>query len=171
MVSCFSIDCRWSRRYGDDVMPLDITWNANIRNRTRLLAGSAPEEIDVPTLDITLNIAAEWFEENTGFTYTLNENNTYDTAVMYYACYLLCMVQNGVGIERIQVGDTSVYYDNTDYIHFKELAEQQLIMKLGLSIKKTTYNANPYTGDVNWDRNVKGIDGTKTMYPKPRGVE
>ena len=37
-------------------MPLDITWNANIRNRTRLLAGSAPEEIDVPTLDITLNI-------------------------------------------------------------------------------------------------------------------
>ena len=43
-------------------------------------------------------------------------------------------------------------------------------MKMGLSIKKTTYNANPYTGDVNWDRNVKGIDGTKTMYPKPRGV-
>ena len=80
------------------------------------------------------------------------------------------MVQNGVGIERIQVGDTSVYYDNTDYIHFKELAEQQLVMKMGLSIKKTTYNANPYTGDVNWDRNVKGIDGTKTMYPKPRGV-
>ena len=79
-------------------MPLDITWNANIRNRTRLLAGSAPEEIDVATLDITLNIAAEWFQENTGFTYTLNENNTYDNAVMYYACYLLCMVQNGVGI-------------------------------------------------------------------------
>ena len=151
-------------------MALDITWNKTIRNRTRLLAGVSADEFDVETVDSMLNISAEWFQENTGLTYTLNDNNTYDNAVMYYACYLLSMVQNGVGVERIQIGDTSVYYDNTDYIHFKELAEQQLIMKMGLSIKKTTYNANPYTGDVNWDKNVRGIDGTLTMYPKPRGV-
>jgi hypothetical protein len=152
-------------------MPLNITWNKTIRNRTRLLAGVSAEEFDLETVDSMLDVSAEWFEENTGLSYTLNENNTYDNAIMYYACYLLSMVQNGVGVERIQIGDTSVYYDNTDYIHFKELAEQQLIMKMGLSIKKTTYNANPYTGRVNWDKNVKGIDSTKTMYPKPRGVE
>ena len=51
-------------------MALDITWNQTIRTRTRLLAGSAPEEIDNNTLDITLDIAAEWFEENTGLTIT-----------------------------------------------------------------------------------------------------
>ena len=34
-------------------------------------------------------MAAEWFAENTGLTYTLNEDNTYDNAVMYYSCYLV----------------------------------------------------------------------------------
>jgi hypothetical protein len=151
-------------------MPLDITWNNTIRTRTRLLAGVSVDEFDVDTVDTTLDIAAEWFQSNTDLTYTLNENDNYDNAVMYYACYLLCMVQNGIGIERIQIGDASVYYDNTDYIHFKELAEQQLVMKMGLSIKTTTYNANPWTGQVNWKKNVDGVDSTKTMYPRPRGV-
>ena len=151
-------------------MPLDITWNNTIRTRTRLLAGVSVDEFDVDTVDTTLDISAEWFQSNTDLTYTLNENDNYDNAVMYYACYLLCMVQNGIGIERIQIGDASVYYDNTDYIHFKELAEQQLVMKMGLSIKTTTYNANPWTGQVNWKKNVDGVDSTKTMYPRPRGV-
>lgn len=152
-------------------MPLDITWNNTIRNRTRLLSGVSADEFDVDTVDAMLDISAEWFQSNTDLTYTLNENNNYDNAVMYYACYLLSMVQNGVGIERIQIGDASVYYDNTDYIHFKELAEQQLVMKMGLSIKTTTYNANPWTGDVNWRKNVSGVDATKMMYPRPRGVD
>ena len=43
-------------------------------------------------------------------------------------------------------------------------------MKMGLSIKTTTYNANPWTGQVNWKKNVDGVDSTKTMYPRPRGV-
>ena len=152
-------------------MALDITWNNVIRTRTRLLAGSSPDEVDVDTLDTTLNMAAEWFQDQTGLTYTLNGENSYDNAVMYYACYLLCMVQNGVGIERIQVGDTSVYYDNTDYIHFKELADQTLLIKLGLSIKRTTYNASPWLGTVNWKKNVVGVDGTLNMYPPVDGVE
>jgi len=80
------------------------------------------------------------------------------------------MAQNGIGIERIQVGDLAVYYEADQYIHFKELAEQQLIMKLGLSIKTTTYNANPWTGNVNWMKNVKGVDATETMYPRPRNT-
>jgi hypothetical protein len=151
-------------------MPLDITWNKTIRNRTRLIAGASSEEIDTDTLDAMLDISAEWFQENTSLTYTLNEIDAYDNAIMYYACYLLSMVMNGVGVERIQIGDTSIYYDNTDYIHFKELAEQQLVMKMGLSIKRTTYNANSWTGPVNWKKNVDGVDATKTMYPRPRGV-
>jgi len=151
-------------------MPVSISWNATFRNRVRLLAGIEQEELDNDTLDILANISAEWFAENTGNTFTLNSNNTYDNAVMYYTCYLSSMAQNGVGIERIQVGDLAVYYENDQYIHFKELAEQQLIMKLGLSIKTTTYNANPWTGNVNWMKNVKGVDATETMYPRPRNT-
>ena len=89
---------------------------------------------------------------------------------MYYTCYLSAMAQNGIGIERIQVGDLAVYYEADQYIHFKELAEQQLIMKLGLSIKRSSYNANPWTGNVNWMKNVKGVDSTKNMYPVPNGT-
>jgi hypothetical protein len=151
-------------------MAVSITWNTTFRNRVRLLAGIEQEELDNDTLDILANIAAEWFNENTGTTFVLNDNNTYDNAVMYYSCYLSAMAQNGIGIERIQVGDLAVYYEADQYIHFKELAEQQLIMKLGLSIKTTTYNANPWTGDVNWMKNVKGVDTTETMYPRPRNT-
>jgi len=39
---------------------------------------------------------------------------------MYYTCYLSAMAQNGIGIERIQVGDLAVYYEADQYIHFKE---------------------------------------------------
>ena len=46
-----------------------------------------------------------------------------------------------------------------------------LAMKLGLSIKRTSYNAAPFLGQVNWDKNVKGIDATKDMYPPVRGVQ
>ena len=52
----------------------------------------------------------------------------------------------------------------------KELAEQQLVMKNALSIKRTEYNANPFTGKVNWKKNVTGIDSTKDMYPEPQGT-
>ena len=150
-------------------MAVSISWNATFRNRVRLLAGIEQEELDNDTIDILANIAAEWFNENTGTTFSLNSNNTYDNAVMYYTCYLACMAQNGIGIERIQVGDLAVYYESEAYVHFKELAEQQLIMKLGLSIKRSTYNANPWTGNVNWMKNVKGVDSTKNMYPVPNG--
>ena len=119
-------------------MAVSISWNATFRNRVRLLAGIEQEELDNDTIDILANIAAEWFNENTGTTFSLNSNNTYDNAVMYYTCYLACMAQNGIGIERIQVGDLAVYYESEAYVHFKELAEQQLIMKLGLSIKRST---------------------------------
>jgi hypothetical protein len=75
-----------------------------------------------------------------------------------------------MGIERIQVGDLAVYYEGDAFIHFKELAEQQLVMKNSLSIKTTEYNANPWTGKVNWKKNVDGVDSTKDMYPEPQGT-
>ena len=94
-------------------MAVSITWNATFRNRVRLLAGIEQEELDNDTLDILANISAEWFAENVGEAFTLNDNNTYDNAVMYYTCYLSCLAQNGVGVDRIAVGDLQVYYDTS----------------------------------------------------------
>ena len=149
-----------------------ITTLAGLRDRIRLLAGIEQEELDNDTLDILISISTEWFTEQTGLTYNVTApmDAPYDNAVAYYTCYLASIAQNGMGIERIQVGDLAVYYEGEAFVHFKQLAEQQLVMKNALSIKTTTYNADPYTGQVNWDKNVKGIDSTKTMYPKPRGV-
>ena len=90
---------------------------------------------------------------------------------MYYTCYLSCLAQNGVGVDRITIGDLQVYYDTSDYDVWETLAQQSLLMKLGLSIKRTTYNANPWIGDVNWKKNVTGVDATKNMYPRVRGVQ
>jgi hypothetical protein len=151
-------------------MAVSVSWNATFRNRVRLLAGIEQEELDNATLDILANISAEWFFEQIGSAFSLNSNDTYDNAVMYYTCYLACIAQNGMGIERIQVGDLAVYYEDEAFIHFKELAEQALVMKQSLSIKRTTYNADPYLGTVNWDKNVTGVDSTKDMYPRPRGT-
>ena len=51
-------------------MAVSITWNATFRNRVRLLAGIEQEELDNATLDILANISAEWFNENTGETFS-----------------------------------------------------------------------------------------------------
>ena len=141
-----------------------------LRTRIRLLAGIEQEELDNDTVDLLVSVASEWFLSQIGTAYTIGEDAAYDNAVMYYSCYLASIAQNGMGIERIQVGDLAVYYEGDQFIHFKELADQQLIMKQSLSIKTTAYNANPWTGDVNWKKNVSGVDSTKDMYPKPRGT-
>ena len=144
---------------------------AELRTRVRLMAGIEQEELDNDTLDLLISIAGDWFYEQIGTVYDVTSADaTYDNAVMYYSCYLASIAQNGMGIERIQVGDLAVYYEGEQFIHFKELADQQLVMKQSLSIKTTAYNANPWTGDVNWKKNVTGVDSTKDMYPKPRGT-
>ena len=144
--------------------------NAAFRTRVRLLAGIDQEELDNDNLDVLSEIASEWFNEQTGGTFVINANATDDNAVMYYTCFLSCLSLNGVGIDRIQVGDLSVYYSNDDYGIWETMASQQLIMKNALSIKTTTYNADPYLGNVNWDKNVTGVDATKDMYPSVRGM-
>lgn len=143
---------------------------AGLRTRVRLLAGIEQQELDNETMDILISVAAEWFHSQIGTTYVIGNDAAYDNAVMYYSCYLSCMAQNGIGIERIQVGDLAVYYEDDQFIHFKELAEQCLVMKQSLSIARTQYNASPWLGKVNWLRNVTGVEATKDMYPAPRGT-
>ncbi len=151
-----------------------ITTLAQLRTRVRLFAGIEQEELDDDTLDILISVSADWFKEQIGSVYDttdpMDNDASYDNAVMYYSCYLACIAQNGLGIERIQVGDLAVYYEDDQFIHFKELAEQQLIMKQSLSIKRTGYNADPWLGKVNWNENVTGVNATKEMYPRPRGT-
>jgi hypothetical protein len=149
---------------------VNVTWNSGFRNRVRLLAGIEQQELDNESLDILMDISAEWYYEQMSTAFTLDANDTDNNAVMYYSCYLASIAQNGMGIERIQVGDLAVYYEGDQFIHFKTLAEQQLVMKNALSIKTTAYNAAPYLGQVNWDENVTGVNSTKDMYPRPRGT-
>ena len=141
-----------------------------LRTRVRLISGIEQEELDNDTVDILISIASEWFLSQIGTAYVIGNDAAYDNSVMYYSCYLACIAQNGMGIERIQVGDLAVYYEGDQFIHFKQLAEQQLVMKNALSIKTTTYNANAWTGNVNWKKNVTGVEGTKDMYPAPDGT-
>ncbi len=142
----------------------------DLRTRVRLMAGIEQVELDNETLDLLISVASDWFKSQIGTTYTVGADSAYDNAVMYYSCYLSSIGQNGMGIERIQVGDLAVYYEGDQFIHFKELAEQELVMKQSLSIKTTTYNADPWLGDVNWNKNVTGVDATKQMYPVPKGT-
>ena len=147
-----------------------VTDLTGLRTRVRLLAGIEQEELDNDTVDLLVSIASEWFLEQIGSAYVIGSDAAYDNAVMYYSCYLASIAQNGMGIERIQVGDLAVYYEDDQFIYFKELADQQLVMKQSLSIKRTQYNAAPWLGLVNWNRNVTGVDATKDMYPSPRGT-
>ena len=55
-------------------------------------------------------------------------------------------------------------------IALEDLAIEMLLLKLGMSIKKTTYNASPWLGQVNWNKNVTGVDSTKSIRKVPRGI-
>ena len=149
----------------------DISWNDATRAKVRLLAGIESENLDNSKLDILLNLSVDWFEQQTGETFTLGSVAAYDNSVVYYTCYLASLAQNGVGIKSLQLGDVEVDYDASEFQYFVDLALEMLLFKLGLSIKRTTYNANPYLGNVNWNRNVTGIDGTENIRKKPRGIQ
>ena len=148
----------------------DISWNSSERDKVRLLAGIESEELDNAKLDILLNMSVDWFEQQTGLTYTLGGVTAYDNSVVYYTCYLASLVQNGVGIDSISLGDVQVSYNNAEFQHFEDLAIEMLLFKLGMSIKKTTYNASPWLGQVNWNKNVTGVDSTKSIRKVPRGI-
>ena len=148
----------------------DITWTATFRNKVRLLSGISSEELDNTNLDILGNMAVDWFQAETGLTYTLGGNNSYDQSIVYYTCFLASVVENGLGIDRIKLADVEVYYNSEEFRYFIDLALEMIRFQLGVSIKRTTYNADPHLGNVNWNKNVTGEDSTKNIRKKPRGI-
>ena len=146
------------------------TWTAAFRNKVRLLAGISSEELDDTNLDILADMSVDWFDVQTGLTYSLCSDAAYEQAIVYYTCYLGSIVESGMGISQIKLADVDVKYNNAEFANFVELALELLSMKLGISIKKTTYNADPSLGRVNWDKNVTGVDSTLDFRKKPRGM-
>jgi hypothetical protein len=147
-----------------------ISWTQAAREKVRLLAGIESTVLDNEQLDVLYNMAVDWFQEQTSITFVLGDDSAYDNSVAYYCCYLSSIVANGVGIERIIMGDVQVYYDNKQFQYFVDLALELLAFKLGISIKRTTYNADPWLGTVNWNKNITGVDSTKDFRKKPRGI-
>ena len=122
-------------------------------------------------MQILQSIAIEWFQEQTALTYAADTDDAYDNAVMYYSCYLASIMQNGVGVDSIRLGDIYVDYVTEDpYNLYLNLALEALKSKTALSIKMGTYNADPHLGDVDWKKNIDGSDSTLNMKPPPRNT-
>ena len=149
-----------------------ITTLAGLRTRIRFISGIKAEEIDDTDLDLVISIASEWFTEQSGLTYDVTDSAAhYDNAVMYYSCYLGSIAQNCLGIEQLKIGDLFIQYnDDEPYEKFHELAKKSLYEALSLSIKTTTYNADPTLGDIDWKKNIDGSDSTLNVRQKPRGM-
>ena len=76
-----------------------------------------------------------------------------------------------MGIEQLKIGDLFIQYnDDEPYEKFHELAKKSLYEALSLSIKTTTYNADPTLGDIDWKKNIDGSDSTLNVRQKPRGM-
>ena len=138
------------------------------RTRVRLLAGVEAEEMSDTDLDVFITMAEEWFTVQTGLVFTLNTNDAYNNATIYYACYLASIAQNGLGVESMRLGDFFIEYDTKKgYIEFENKARSELMSQLGLSIKRSTYNADSDVGDVDWKKNIDGSSSTLDMKPTP----
>tara|TARA_R100001015_G_C4528595_1_gene95617 strand:+ start:47 stop:514 length:468 start_codon:yes stop_codon:yes gene_type:complete len=153
-------------------IPTIVDSDNDLRGRIRYLTGIQYTEVPNEDLDTAISIAIEWFNEQTGLTYsTTTSDAAYDNAIMYYSCYLASIAQNGMGIEQLRVGDVFVQYvDEEPYQKFLELANDAIISKQSLSIKTTTYNADASQGDVDWKKNIDGSNSTLNIRRKPRGM-
>ena len=141
----------------------------DVTTRIRLLAGVEAEEMSDADVLIFITMAKEWFGVQVGSAFDYADGiDAYNNAVVYYACYLVSIAQNGLGVESMKLGDFFIEYDTKKgYIEFENKAKSELMSKLGLSIKTGTYNADPHTGDVDWKKNIDGSDSTLTMKPTP----
>ena len=142
------------------------------RTRIRLLAGVEAEEINNDDVDVFITMAKEWFGVQVGSAFDYADGiDAYNNAVVYYACYLVSIAQNGLGVESMRLGDFFIEYDTKKgYIEFENKAISELMSQLSLSIKTGTYNADPHTGDVDWKKNIDGSDTTLTMKPTPANI-
>ena len=55
-----------------------------IGKRVRILTGIESTEIDDTDLSELITMASEWFETQSGLTYTVNTEDAYDNAVVFY---------------------------------------------------------------------------------------
>ena len=150
----------------DSTLDLD-----QIGTRVRLLTGIESAEVDDTDLSELVSMSIEWFEDQTSLTYAVDTSNAYDNAVIYYTCYLASIAQNGMGIENLKIGDLFVgFTDEEPYQRFEQMALDAIKSYSALSIKMTTYNADPTTGDVNWKKNIDGSDSTLNVRQKPRNL-
>ena len=143
--------------------------DTKVTDRIRLLAGVEAEEMSDADVLVFITMAKEWFGEQVGSAFDYSaEIDAYNNSIVYYACYLVSIAQNGLGVESMRLGDFFIEYDtDKGYIEFENKAKGELMSKLGLSIKTGTYNADSSLGAVDWKKNIDGSDSTLTMKPAP----
>ena len=141
----------------------------DVTARIRLLAGVEAEEMSNDDVDVFITMAKEWFGVQVGSAFDYSDGiDAYNNSIVYYACYLVSIAQNGLGVESMKLGDFFIKYDtDKGYIEFENKARGELMSQLSLSIKTGTYNADSSLGDVDWKKNIDGSDSTLTMKPTP----
>ena len=150
----------------DSTMTLD-----KLGTRVRLLTGIESAEVDDSDLSVLVTMAIEWVEEQEGTSFTVNTNDLVDQAVCYYTSYLLCIAQHGMGVEDMKIGDIFMSYTKDDpYGKFLDMANDALLQKNALSIKTSTYNADPQLGDIDWKKNIDGSSSTLNVRKRPRNI-
>ena len=150
----------------------DSTVDLNqIGSRIRILTGIESTEIDDSNLSEIVSMAIEWFEEQTGLTFSVDTENSYDNAVIFYSSYLASIEQNGMGVENLKIGDIFIQYtDDEPYTKFLKMAQEALNSKIATSVKRTTYNADSSKGDVDWKKNIDGSGSTLNVRQSPRNI-
>ena len=142
-----------------------------IGTRVRILTGIESTEIDDTNLSELISMAIEWFETQTGETFTVNTKDAFDNAVIFYTSYLGSIAQNGMGVENLKIGDIFIQYtDDEPYIKFLKLAQDALNSQIATSVKRTTYNADPSKGSVDWKKNIDGSSNTLNVRQSPRNI-
>ena len=142
-----------------------------IGKRVRILTGIESTEIDDTDLSELITMASEWFETQSGLTYTVNTEDAYDNAVVFYASYLGSIAQNGMGVENLKIGDIFIQYtDDEPYIKFLKMAQDALNSQIATSVKRTTYNADATKGSVDWKKNIDGSSSTLNVRQSPRNI-
>lgn len=147
---------------------LDLT---QVGSRVRILTGIASDEIHDDDLSELISMSVEWFQLQSGLTYTVNTADAYDNAVIFYSCYLLSVAQNGMGVENLKIGDIFIQYtDDEPYSKYLKMAQDALNSQIATSVKRTTYNADATKGSIDWKKNIDGSSSTLNVRQKPRNI-
>ena len=142
-----------------------------IGSRVRILTGIESTEIDDTDLSELISMSIEWFETQTGETYTVNTQDAFDNAIVFYSSYLGSIAQNGMGVENLKIGDIFIQYtDDEPYIKFLKMAQDALNSQIATSVKRTTYNADASKGSVDWKKNIDGSSSTLNVRQSPRNM-